>query len=103
MQKITPYFWFDNQAEEAVAFYTSIFKDSKIMSVSHYGEAGSEAARVLEGTVITMTFQLAGEEFMALNGGPYFAFTPALSFFVNCDDREEVEDFGKSSNIGEPF
>ena len=77
MQKITPFLWFDNQAEEAVNFYTSIFNNSKVVSIMRYGEAGPGTA----GTVMTVTFQLDGQEFMALNGGPHFTFSPAISFF----------------------
>lgn len=88
MQKITPYLWFDNQAEEAMNFYTSIFKNSKIGSVSRYGEGGPAPA----GTVISATFQLEGQEFMALNGGPAFKFTEAISFFVNCETQAEVDE-----------
>jgi predicted 3-demethylubiquinone-9 3-methyltransferase (glyoxalase superfamily) len=87
MQKITPFLWFDNQAEEAVNFYTSIFMNSKIGSITRYGEAGSGAP----GTVMMVTFQLEGQDFMALNGGPHFKFTPAISLFVNCADQAEVD------------
>jgi predicted 3-demethylubiquinone-9 3-methyltransferase (glyoxalase superfamily) len=88
MQKITPFLWFDHQAEEAMNFYTSIFRNAKIISVSRYGEAGPGPA----GTVMTGTFQLAGQEFMALNGGPEFKFTEAISFFVNCETQEQVDE-----------
>ena len=87
MQKITPFLWFDDQAEEAVNYYTSIFKNSKILSVSRYGEAGPG----VKGTVMTATFQLEGQEFMALNGGPTFKFTEAISFYVSCETQEEVD------------
>jgi predicted 3-demethylubiquinone-9 3-methyltransferase (glyoxalase superfamily) len=87
MQKITPYLWFDNNAEEAMNFYTSIFKNSKIISISRYGDAGPGP----EGTVMTGTFQLEGQEFMALNGGPEFKFTEAISLFVHCETQEEVD------------
>jgi predicted 3-demethylubiquinone-9 3-methyltransferase (glyoxalase superfamily) len=98
MQKITPFFWFDDQAEEAAIFYTSIFKNSKIGSISRYGEGAPGP----KGKVMTATFQLAGQEFMALNGGPVFAFSPAISFFVNCETQEEVDDYwGKLSEGGE--
>lgn len=89
MQKITPFLWFDTQAEEAMNFYTSIFKNSKIGSVSRYGEAGPGQ----KGTVMTGTFELDGQEFMALNAGPQFKFTEAISFFVRCEDQEEVDYF----------
>lgn len=88
MQKITPFLWFDNQAEEAMNFYTSIFKNSKILNLRRYGEGGPG----LKGTVMTGTFQLEGQEFMALNGGPAHAtFSPAISLFVNCETQEEVD------------
>ncbi|MDP9161099.1 MAG: VOC family protein [Acidobacteriota bacterium] len=89
MQKITPFLWFDGKAEEAMNFYTSIFKNSKIGRVTRFGEG----SRGPQGTVMTATFQLDGQEFMALNGGPQFSFTPAISFFVNCETQEEVDDF----------
>jgi predicted 3-demethylubiquinone-9 3-methyltransferase (glyoxalase superfamily) len=88
IQKITPFLWFDNQAEEAVNFYTSIFKNSKIDSVTRYGEAGPGP----KGSVMTMGFQLEGQKFTALNGGPHFKFTEAISFIVNCDGQQEVDD-----------
>jgi predicted 3-demethylubiquinone-9 3-methyltransferase (glyoxalase superfamily) len=87
MQKITPFLWFDGQAEEAAKFYTSLFKDSKIGDVSRYGEAGPGSP----GKVMSVTFELAGQHFMALNGGPEFHFTEAISFFVNCDTQAEVD------------
>jgi len=87
MQKITPFLWFDNQAEEAVNFYTSIFKNSKIGTIVRYGEEGPGPS----GSVMTITFQLEGQEFVALNGGPVFNFSPAISFFVNCETQEEVD------------
>jgi predicted 3-demethylubiquinone-9 3-methyltransferase (glyoxalase superfamily) len=103
MQKITPFLWFNDNAEEAIHFYTSIFKNSKIVSISRYGEAGPGP----EGTVMSATFELEGQEFMALNGGPHFTFTPAISLFVNCETQEEVDDLwekfsegGKSQNCG---
>ena len=87
MQKITPFLWFDHQAEEAMNFYTSIFKNSKIGNVTRYGEAGPGP----EGSVMTATFELEGQEFMVLNGGPQYKFTEAVSFFVNCNSQEEVD------------
>ena len=86
MQKITPFLWFDHQAEEAMNFYASIFKNSKIGNVTRYGEAGPGP----EGSVMTATFELEGQEFMVLNGGPQYKFTEAVSFFVNCNSQEEV-------------
>jgi predicted 3-demethylubiquinone-9 3-methyltransferase (glyoxalase superfamily) len=87
MQKITPFLWFDNQAEEAMNFYTSIFKNSKVGNVTRYGEAGPGP----KGSVMTATFELEGQEFMVLNGGPQYKFTEAVSFFVNCNSQEEVD------------
>jgi predicted 3-demethylubiquinone-9 3-methyltransferase (glyoxalase superfamily) len=88
MQKIAPFLWFDGKAEEAMNFYVSIFKNSKVGRVTRYGEAGPG----LKGTVMSATFQLEGQEFMALNGGPQFTFTPAISFFVNCETQQEVDE-----------
>jgi len=88
MRKITPFLWFDGQAEDAANFYTSIFKNSKIGAVRRYGEAGPEP----KGSVMSVEFQLEGEEFVALNGGPQFKFTPAVSLFVNCETQQEVDD-----------
>ena len=89
MQKITPSLWFDTEAEEAARFYTSKFKDSKILAVTHYGEAGPRP----EGMVMTVTFELAGQQFVALNGGPEFSFTEAVSLQVNCETQEEIDTF----------
>ena len=88
VQKITPFLWFDNNAEEAARFYTSIFKNSKIGQVMRYGEAGPGPA----GSVMTVAFELEGQEFTALNGGPHFKFTEAVSFFVRCGSQEEVDE-----------
>jgi predicted 3-demethylubiquinone-9 3-methyltransferase (glyoxalase superfamily) len=96
MQKITPFLWFDNQAEEAVKFYTSLFESSKIGNVRRYGDAGPGP----KGQVMTMTFQLAGLDFMALNGGPVFSFTPAVSFFVACRTEQEVDALWKGLSDG---
>jgi predicted 3-demethylubiquinone-9 3-methyltransferase (glyoxalase superfamily) len=87
MQKITPFLWFDDKAEEAMNFYVSIFKNAKPGKVVRYGAGGPGP----EGTVMTATFQLEGQEFMALNGGPHFKFSPAISFFVDCTTQEEVD------------
>jgi len=98
MQKITTFLWFDNQAEEAMNFYCSIFKNSKILSVSRYGEAGPGP----KGQVMTGTFQLNGQEFMVLNGGPEYKFTEAISLFVNCETQQEVDElWGKLTKGGE--
>lgn len=88
MQKIVPFLWFDDKAEEAMNFYVSVFKHSKILSTFRYGEAGPGK----KGTVMGGTFQLEGQEFYALNGGPQFTFTPALSLFVNCHSQQEVDE-----------
>lgn len=98
MQKITPFLWFDNQAEEAMNFYTSVFKDSKVLSISRYGEG----APVPAGTVMTASFLIEGQQFTALNGGPVFSFTEAISFVVNCSTQEEVDYYwGKLTEGGE--
>ena len=88
MQKITPFLWFDGNAEEAMNFYVSVFKNSKVVSVMRYGEAGPGP----KGTVMGVTFQLDGQQFHAVDGGPNFAFTPAISLFVNCETQQEVDD-----------
>jgi len=93
VQRITPCLWFDRQAEEAVAFYTTVFKDSRIVEVSRYGEAGREVHGQRPGTVMTVAFELAGQAFTALNGGPAFTFNEAVSFQVNCETQEEVDDY----------
>ena len=93
MQKITPFLWFDNNAEEAVNFYVSIFKNSKVGKVTRYNEASSKAAGRPEGSVMTMEFQLEGQSFTAINGGPHFKFTEAISFVVDCETQEEVDYF----------
>ena len=95
-QKITPFLWLDNQAEAAVNFYTSVFKNSKVLSVSRYGEAGPGP----KGSVMTAAFELAGQEFMALNGGPQFKFSEAISFVVNCETQEEVDEFWEKLSAG---
>lgn len=85
MQKITPFLWFDNQAEEAMNFYVSVFDNAKIVNISRYAEGP------MQGKVLTGVFQLNGQQFMALDGGPEFKFTEAVSFFVNCETQEEVD------------
>jgi predicted 3-demethylubiquinone-9 3-methyltransferase (glyoxalase superfamily) len=98
MQKITPSLWFDKQAEEAVNFYMSIFKNSKITSITRYGEAGPGP----KGSVMVVMFELEGQPFMALNGGPYYTFSPAISFLVDCKTQEEVDElWEKLSQNGE--
>jgi predicted 3-demethylubiquinone-9 3-methyltransferase (glyoxalase superfamily) len=96
MQKIKPFLWFDNQAEEAMHFYTSIFKNSKVGHVSRYGDAGPGP----KGAVMSATFQLDGQEFMALNGGPQFKFTEAISFFVSCETQQEVDELWEKLSAG---
>jgi predicted 3-demethylubiquinone-9 3-methyltransferase (glyoxalase superfamily) len=91
IQKITPCLWFDDQAEEAAKFYTAIFRNSKIMNVSRYGEAGREVHGKPAGTVMTVAFELDGQPFTALNGGPMFKFNEAISFQVMCDTQKEVD------------
>jgi len=93
MQKITPFLWFDNQAEEAVKFYTSIFKNSKVGRILRYDEASSKAAGGSVGSVLTIEFEIEGQKFTALNGGPQFKFTESVSFVVNCKTQEEVDYF----------
>ncbi|WP_030271643.1 VOC family protein [Streptomyces sp. NRRL B-24484] len=103
-QKITTFLWFDHQAEEAARFYTSLFPDSRIVDVQRYGEVGPGAA----GSVMTVSFELAGQRYLALNGGPIFPFTEAISLQVNCDDQAEVDrlwdaltaDGGRESDCG---
>ncbi|AMP00019.1 3-demethylubiquinone-9 3-methyltransferase family protein [Collimonas arenae] len=98
MQKITPFLWFDGKAEEAMNFYTAIFKKSKVGNVMRYGDAGPGP----KDAVMSATFELEGQEFIALNGGPQFSFTPAISFFVNCETQEEVDElWDKLSQGGE--
>jgi predicted 3-demethylubiquinone-9 3-methyltransferase (glyoxalase superfamily) len=87
MQKINPFLWFDTQAEEAANFYVSIFKDSKLQTVSRYGDGGPGP----KGSVMTVAFEIAGQKFIALNGGPLFKFTEAVSFVVNCETQDEVD------------
>ena len=96
MQKITPFLWFDNNAEEAMNFYISIFKNSKIGSVTRYGDSGPGP----KGTVMSATFQLNGQDFIALNGGPHFTFSPAISFFVNCETQQEVDELWEKLSSG---
>ncbi|MGQ0698313.1 MAG: VOC family protein [Panacagrimonas sp.] len=100
VQKITPCLWFEGQAEEAASFYVSIFANSKITAISRYGEAGREFHRKEPGTVLAMAFELDGQSFTALNGGPEFKFTPAISFQVNCRTQEEVDHYWTSLSAG---
>jgi len=96
VQKITPFLWFDGKAEEAMNFYVSVFKNSKVVSVTRYGEAGPGP----KGTVMSATFQLDGQQFYALNGGPQFTFSPAISFFVNCETQQEVDELWEKLSDG---
>src|SRR6266704_4775723 len=100
MQKITPFLWFDNQAEEAVKFYTSIFKNSRIGKIARYGEEGEQVSGRPKESVMTVEFQLEGQQFVALNGGPHFKFTEAVSFVVNCKTQAEVDKFWKKLSAG---
>ena len=93
LHKITPCLWFDTQAEEAARFYCSIFGNSRILGISRYGEAGREVHGMPAGTVLTVAFELGGQSFTALNGGPIFKFNEAVSFQVNCDTQEEVDHY----------
>ena len=95
-QKITPFLWFDKQAEEAAQFYTSIFTDAKILKISRYGDAGPGP----KGSVMVVNFQLAGQEFTALNGGPLFKFSEAFSFVVSCENQKEVDDYWSKLTSG---
>jgi predicted 3-demethylubiquinone-9 3-methyltransferase (glyoxalase superfamily) len=96
VQKITPFLWFDGNAEEAMNLYVSVFKNSKVVSVRRYGKAGPGP----EGTVMTGTFQIEGQEFFVLNGGPQYKFTPAISLFVNCETQEEVDELWEKLSAG---
>lgn len=96
MQKITPFLWFDGRAEEAAGFYVSVFKNSKMGIISRYGDAGPGP----KGTAMSATFELEGQEFMALNGGPMFTFSPAISFFVNCASQAEVDELWEKLSEG---
>jgi predicted 3-demethylubiquinone-9 3-methyltransferase (glyoxalase superfamily) len=96
MPKITPYLWFDNNAEEAIQFYSSIFKNSKTVNVTRYGEGGP----LPKGTLMSATFEVVGQQFMALNGGPHFKFNEAISFFVKCETQEEVDELWEKLSEG---
>ena len=100
-KKITPCLWFDNQAEEAANFYVSIFKNSKIESISHYGKEGFEIHGQKEGTVLTIDFQINGQPFTALNGGPVFKFNEAVSFQVFCETQDEIDFIGISLRMAD--
>jgi predicted 3-demethylubiquinone-9 3-methyltransferase (glyoxalase superfamily) len=100
LQKITPCLWFDDRAEEAAKFYTAIFENSQILDIARYGEAGYEAHGKPAGTVMTVAFELDGQKFTALNGGPIFKFNEAISFQVNCETQKEVDYFWKKLSEG---
>jgi predicted 3-demethylubiquinone-9 3-methyltransferase (glyoxalase superfamily) len=91
LQKISPSLWFDNQAEDAATYYTGIFRNSSITAITHYGGGGQEAHGHAPGSVMTVAFELEGQSFSAINGGPVFAFSPAISFVINCDTQEEID------------
>lgn len=101
MQKITPCLWFKDQAEEAMRFYVSIFKNSKVGRITHYGEAGAKVSGRPKGSVMTATFEIEGQEFMALNGGPHFiTLSEAVSFIVKCDTQKEIDTFWEKLSEG---
>ena len=103
MKNITPFLWFDTQAEEAARYYTEIFKNSRIDTLTRYGKAGAAASGQPADSVMTVAFQLNGQDFVALNGGPHFKFTEAVSFVVNCDSQDEIDHYWeKLSAGGEP-
>ncbi len=103
LQKITPFLWFDSQAEEAAKFYTGIFRNAAITTITHYGEAGKEIHGRPPGSVMTVGFELEGQNFTAINGGPVFKFTPAISFVISCDTQDEIDYYwNKLSEGGEP-
>lgn len=100
MQKITPCLWFNDQAEEAMRFYVSVFKNSKVGRVTRYGEAGAKVSGRPKGSVMTATFEIEGQEFMALNGGPHFTLSEAVSFIVKCDTQKEIDMFWEKLSEG---
>jgi predicted 3-demethylubiquinone-9 3-methyltransferase (glyoxalase superfamily) len=100
MPKITPFLWFEDNAEEAVRHYTSIFRNSKITATTRYNEEGAEVSGRPKGSVMTVAFRLDGQDFVALNGGPDFKFTEAISFAVNCDSQEEIDYYWEKLTAG---
>ncbi len=100
IKKITPFLWFDSRAEEAVKFYTSIFKNSEILRTTRYEEEGAAATGMPKGTVMTVEFRIEDQELVALNGGPHFKFNEAISFVVNCDSQDEVDYYWKKLSEG---
>jgi len=99
-QRITPFLWFDDRAEEAAKFYVSVFPNSKVSSTSRYDETTAKAAGRPPGSVMTVAFQLDGQQFVALNGGPHFTFTEAVSFVVNCESQAEIDHFWSALSAG---
>ena len=100
VQRITPFLWFDSQAEEAAKFYVSIFKDSRIVGITRYDDEAAKAAGRPKGSVMTVAFELSGQEFTALNGGPLFKFTEAISLVVHCENQKEVDHFWEKLAAG---
>ncbi len=100
MQKITPFLWYDDKAEEAANFYVSIFKNSRILDDNRYPEEAEEVSGKPKGTVMTVSFELEGQKFIALNGGPHFRFTEAISFMVDCKDQKEVDELWSKLSEG---
>lgn len=100
IKRITPCIWFDNQAEEAAKFYTSIFKNSKIGTITHYDKASAEVSGRPEGSVLTVSFTLDGQDFVGLNGGPIFKLTEAVSFIINCETQDEVDYYWEKLTAG---
>ncbi|HZA07401.1 MAG TPA: VOC family protein [Nitrososphaeraceae archaeon] len=100
MQKITPHLWFEDNAEEAAKFYTSIFRNSKIIDITHYRESAAEVSGRPKGTVMTVRFEVEGQQFMALNGGPIFKFSPAISFVVSCETQEDIDNLWEKLSEG---
>lgn len=100
MQKITPCLWFDSQAEEAANFYVSIFKNSKIGPMTRYGDAGAEVSGRSKGSVMTVTFEIEGQEFVALNGGPHFKFSEAVSLMVKCETQKDIDEMWEKLSRG---
>jgi predicted 3-demethylubiquinone-9 3-methyltransferase (glyoxalase superfamily) len=100
MQKINPCLWFDDKAEEATKFYVSIFKNSKLGNITRYGEAGAEVSGRPKGSVMTVTFEIEGQEFVALNGGPHFKFSEAISLMVKCETQKEIDEMWEKLSQG---
>ena len=100
MQKIHPFLWYDDKAEEAANFYVSVFKNSKILSTNHYSDAGAEASGRAKGSVMVVEFELNGQKFAAINGGPHFKFTEAVSFAVSCDTQAEIDEYWDKLSAG---